>query len=399
MKMRSVFKLFLIAAFVLPDMAKAYVLLPSETDTLSWHQATVLSVFASPHKARYVKVEVASPREKLPIHIWRTEKKAKGLVMLIPGTGANSNSSQAAIVADLLASEGFDTVIVADPFSPDFQRSFSKDRAVGFPHNDSPQTITMLEQSYLEYVKRHGTPAKIHLMGISLGGMYAHRLASMKSKLKFDRFIAINPPVDLGYAIEKIDQSIRVRLDTAQFSLREVVINNLLPVADMTWIRGLKLTEQTILEAKALLSDSEETNMGLIGASFQIDLIAITLGLRKSSAYTENYQKRRLERQLTSMTFTKYMGLASAAIDPKGVQGRRFVDLMNDADLRLAIEAAPNRDKLYMITSNDDFLLQPGDLSDIYGLLGSRLQVLKSGGHCGELWTEGFKAALKTTLK
>lgn len=392
--------LFFVATSVLFTQASAFDLIPSETDSLAWHQSTVLGAFATPSRSNFIELKVPSPRQGrgLPLRIWKSQERPLGLVVLIPGTGANSDSVQAAGLASTLISQNYDVLIVANPFSRDFQRTFSRDFLVGFPQNDSPQVFQMVEESYKAYVKYRGKPKAVFLAGISLGGTYALRFASMPTNFKIEKYIAINPPVTFANAISRIDDSIRASLNDGEVSFLEIVFDNLIPLVDLAWVRKIPLEIANLNLFKVHVSPVEKVNMAIIGASFQNGLKSIAKGLFEADIYGI-HEKRVLERTLSSMTFSRYMGLAGIAIDDDSIRRHSFESLINEGNLDVQISRAPDRRKLYVIHSADDFLLLPGDLKVIESYLGSHLQVLRSGGHCGALWTKAFGRSIIKILR
>jgi pimeloyl-ACP methyl ester carboxylesterase len=383
------------------SLAWSYPILPTEIDTLSWDQSTVLGAFASPSSHQFLAIAMASPRPGVPlsVRLWKAQGGVtpKGLVILIPGTGADADSHQSAGFASTLSDLQYDVMVVTNPFSRAFQKTFSKDQLIGFPQNDSPEFVKMMEAAYKAYLQRRKVPKVVHVAGISLGGTYAVRFAGLKKSFKVDKFIAINPPVSFGRAMDAIDDSIRMSLNKKYFSLGEVLVD-ILPLVDLAWIRQVRLDTENFGLFKARISKNAGMNQSLIGASFQFSLKQITMGMLGTPRFKDLYQRRTIERGLGSMTFARYMGLAGNAIESDYIRHHSFADLIEEGNLTEQFKMAPDIKKVYVIHSEDDFLLAPGDLGVVDAYLGTNLQVLRSGGHCGAIWTKSFEKAVARIL-
>lgn len=367
----------------------------------AWHKATVMGSFALPDKDGFIKdtLKPSNGSGPLPIRYWPTTKSIiKGLLLIVPGTGSNSDSSHAQIMASVANEQGHDAIIVANPFSPDFQKSFSPDYLVGFPQNDTPGFVQMMESAYAKYLTYRKKPRVVNITGFSLGGAYAVRSSSLKFSFKVRNYIAVNPPVDLGFAINAIDDMIRTRLNNNIFSIPQVLRQYILPLANYAYAFNNRLNLNTLRDYLGLTSDNETVNKGIVGASFQLSIGKITRGLFKSEEFKQDHTWRWLIARVPSITFADYMGVAGVAIENEEMRGKSFQELMDEVDLRRQIVHSKKRKNIFIIHSRDDFLLDKGDLKDLHDLIGPRLKVLNSGGHGGAIWTRTFARTFKQLL-
>lgn len=381
---------------LLSPSAHAYTLLPSEMKGWSWFQSTVLAGIGQPTKDLGVDLSLPVPnsRKELPIRFWKSSQPAtKGLFLILPGTGGGASSGISNVLAELVAGLGYDSLILANPFSPEFQKSFSSDGLIGLPQKDAVDAHRMLEAAVELYQRNQGRPRKLFLMGSSLGGLYTILENGQAPSLPFDKLIALNPPVSLGYAMDRLDDMIRLSLRNAD-SVPDLHF-------ELIWayLQAQEGISREGVEAiRMFLPAEEEKGQKVIGESFQQSLKAITKGLFAASPdFFDGDRRRRIEGSLRSVTFEKYIGYAGAALDRRGGTSMNFSALLQGAGLNHALKSARNS-KIHVITSADDFLLRPGDLANLEEALGSRLHVFEAGGHCGNYWTASFKKALAGIL-
>ncbi|MGE3260258.1 MAG: hypothetical protein AB7K68_00620 [Bacteriovoracia bacterium] len=382
---------------VLSPSARAYTLLPSEMKGWSWFQSTVLAGIGQPSKDLGVDLLLPVPnsRKELPIRFWKSaQPNTKGLFLILPGTGGGASSGISNVLAELVASLGYDSLVLANPFSPEFQKSFSADGLVGLPQKDAVDAHRMFEAAVELYRHNRGQPRKLFLMGSSLGGLYAILENGQSPALPFDKLIALNPPVSLNYAMDRLDDMIRLSLRNAD-SVPDLHF-------ELIWayLQAQEGISREGVEAiRMFLPAEEEKGQKVIGESFQQSLKAITRGL--FAAYPDFFsgeRRGRVEASLRSVTFEKYIVYAGAALDGRGRTSTNFSALIQGAGLNRALKNTRNS-KIHVITSVDDFLLRPRDLASLEETLGSRLHVFEAGGHCGNYWTASFKKTLAGILR
>lgn len=367
----------------------------------AWHKATVMGSFALPDRKEFIEdtLDPNTGHEPLPIRYWPTSKATiKGLLLIVPGTGSNADSSHAQIMASVANDQGHDAIIVANPFSPDFQKSFSPDHLVGFPQNDTAGFVEMMESAYAKYLTYKSKPRVVNITGFSLGGAYAVRASALNFSFKVKNYIAVNPPVDLGFAINAIDNMIRTRLNSTIFPIPKVIRHYILPLANYAYAFDNKLNLLTLQNYLGLISNNENINKGIIGASFQLSIGKITRGLFRNQDFKEDHTWNWLISRVPSITFANYMGVAGIAIQNENTSGKTFQELMDEVDLRRQIVNSKRKKNIFIIHSRDDFLLDKGDLKDLDQLIGPRLKVLSSGGHGGAIWTRTFADVFKHLL-
>lgn len=148
------------------------------------------------------EVEVPGTGRKLPWSVWLQEDAAP-VVYLIPGIGAHRSSTLALVIAERLFEAGNTVAAVSSPFHPEFIANALSSSYPGFTPRDSEDVYAALARIDAELRREHNDRiGGAKLIGYSLGGMATLFLADAQARrgpdeLLFERFVAINPPVDL----------------------------------------------------------------------------------------------------------------------------------------------------------------------------------------------------------
>src|ERR1700722_11545063 len=164
-----------------------------------------------PAQGKTRSVLIPTTGKKLDFTFWLQPGRAP-VVYLVPGFGAHRLAGNELGLAELLYKNGFSAVTVSSSFHPDFIEHASTTALPSYPPidvNDVHIALTEIDRR-LEEIYPHRLGAKA-LMGYSMGGFQTLFLAGQSatnnaSLLKFDRYVAIDAPVRLRYAVTNVDQ-------------------------------------------------------------------------------------------------------------------------------------------------------------------------------------------------
>jgi pimeloyl-ACP methyl ester carboxylesterase len=298
------------------------------------------------------------------------------------------------VVAEDLWQLGYDSVVLANPFSPEFQGSFSSDGLIGLPQRDLPDAHRTLAAAFRHYVAEHGKPRRLVLAGISLGALYAALEAAHRQDLRFDQVLALNPPTSLRAGISQLDEMIRISIaesDPLPFNFQ--VIWAYLQAQHGT-------TLENIRGIKMVLPEAEREGRRLIGDSFRQALTAVGRGLLALGGATlSDSVRQRIAAGLPTLTFARLADFSGQALaERREIKGSAEAAL-GQVDLVSVLRRAESPAAITVVTNADDFLLQPGDLPRLEKILGDRLYVFAAGGHCGNFWTPSFRRVLAKILR
>jgi len=191
------------------------------------------------------------------------------VVYLIPGLGAHRLAGNELGLAELIASNGFSVVCISSTFHPEFMEHASTSDLPDYPPNgirDLQVALTEIDR-HLDTTYPHRLGARA-LVGYSMGAFQALFLAATEatnawSFLKFQRYVAIDAPVRLRFAVTNLDLYYKAPLAWPNAEREADIENALLKVAG--------ISKQSPPPRASLPFDAIESKF-LIGLSFRLTL-------------------------------------------------------------------------------------------------------------------------------
>jgi len=162
------------------------------------------------YKGKQGSVRSSTTGKKMKFNYW-FQKHSAPLVFITPGTGGHRVSANALVIAENLYQNGYSVVSTVSTFHPEFMEHASSTPVPSYQPIDCHDMLVHLTEINNSLEKKHpGRFGKRALVGLSLGGYQTLYLAANThrtdaSLLKFDRYLAINPPIDLRYSNKQLD--------------------------------------------------------------------------------------------------------------------------------------------------------------------------------------------------
>ncbi len=378
---------------------------------LSWFNRD----FRGTAEIREVEVYPGSPL--LSYRMWTVADHPEApLVVILPGLGGNNDAMTAAALAQLCHRNGMAAVVVSNTMNWEFLES-----TAGAPPGYTPDDAVKLRDALgavlddIRQQQRHGAwldPERVAIVGYSQGGLNALFLADMEMRdpyLGIDRYLAIDPPVDLMKALAKLDEYYR--------SLDDMGVDKALALVAMNAGNYL-YTSPTPAELHRRGEDGStppaETPGGgneklrvdqvpverqaaqmLIGYSFKRtleDMLVCMHHRHPVNGIATPYRwgdRQALYDELAAWSFQRY---CTEVLLPYYSERRgkpvTLDELNAEAGLRAIEPALRHNPRLRVIHTADDFLLDREDREYLRRVLGDRLTVFEHGGHLGNLYRE-----------
>lgn len=338
-------------------------------------------------KGRVLAVKIPATGRKLKCNYWLQPGNAP-VVYISPGLASHRLSTSTLVVAENLYQHGYSVVTTTSVFHPEFMEQASSAQLPVYPPVDSHDllsALTLIDHELVsKYPERLGKRA---LLGCSMGAFLTLRLAANEahadpSLMRFDRYVAINPPVSLQFGAQCIDRYLD-KPNAWPVAERQERVNNALHKAALA---GLVAPGKQ----SAPMFDESEAKY-LIGLSFRLSLRDIIfssqtrhhMGIVKSPL--SYWQREQAYQEIMNYSFHDYLqNFAMPYYRQRGVtidQLRREGDLKNQ-------ESALRRQsaKIRVLTNDNDFLLRAEDKAWLRSMLPSQyLTVFPSGGHLGNM--------------
>ena len=321
-------------------------------------------------------------KTELTYKLWLQEKKSP-LVIIIPGIGGHYAGVSSAALAELFFGKGFSIMVISDPFCWEFLLSASSKLTPGFTPVDAHDTYNTLEIILKDAGKKFGTnifSEKI-LLGYSLGALNTLFIAdidSKENKINFDKFVALSPPVDLLYGLNKLDEfsdiwkkwpdeKIKKIKNKAVYLLSNPPESgtNSLPVNSEEAKFAIGFAFKTILK-ETILSIHSRKDFGILKIPF------------KPSS------RRKLEKEIEQMSYEDYMNtFLKSSYSELFNNNFSIKELGRQASLPAIENTLLTNPKIRIIHTENDFLLTDYDREWLRNIMGDRLLFFDKGGHLG----------------
>ena len=346
--------------------------------------------------AKQREVSIPSTGRELPYSLWLQPEPAP-LLFLIPGIGSHRNSRTPVALAELAFERGFSVVTVSSPFNPEFLLNALQAPYPGYTPADAEDLYAALSEIRVDLEARWpGRFGGSTLMGYSLGGIATLFVAGQEPPdsdggLHFERFLAINPPVDLRFAARAFD---------TYFD------------APLRWPEEERDRRVRLLAMKTMLVAQNGIENGLpfdrIESEFLVGLagrttVVSTLGAieaRGAPAHVGGNGENRgpLLQQINESSLDRYIEQLVFPYYAERFPGTPLETLAERSGLRTHERLLRHDARVHVVTNADDFILGDANLEWLSAVMDERLTVFPEGGHLGNLHLEPMRQAISTAL-
>ncbi|MEN0059683.1 MAG: hypothetical protein AAGB31_12665 [Bdellovibrio sp.] len=334
------------------------------------------------------------------------KNKKAPLIYIIPGTGASHTSNTSLALAERLYGLGYHVVTVASPLNWTFAVSSSVNALPGHPEQDAQDLYKILVKIHKFLRAEHGLkPVTTSLTGYSLGALeslFVKRIDDSRQQLKLSRVLLINPPVDLIYAVHKLDEMYEFGSNIPAGRKAYIVgrladvgldlLNSLQgPPTPLDLERILKTLGFTNRDLAYLIAGSFRTSLkDTIFASQQVHDLKI---LKRPA--TRFHRNNRYD-EAGAISFADYMNhfVLPNLQKTKGSQ-YQIQDLNEESSLYQFAEMIKTNPQIFLAHAQDDFLLKESDLTWLQDTFGERALIFPYGGHCGNIAFPAFAEYLQ----
>jgi len=353
------------------------------------------------------EVEIEATGKELPYSLWLQEKPAP-LVYIIPGIGSHRSATNAVKLAESAFARGYSAVTISNPFNPEFVEKGLSATYPGYTPSDAEDLYRALGEIHTDLAQAFpGRVTSSSLMGYSLGGIATLFVSQIERKnpdpagLHFERVVAINPAVDLGYAAGRFDGYFDAPLAWPAEQRRNRTTDTVKKAFVISQGTDRKLIEQ--YKTLPFKRDESDFLIGLSSRATTIQAISAagmrggkSLPLIKGSAGGFHGP---FAQEVESNTLKRYMDELAIPYFVERERGNQTADQLF-AKANLYSQEAGLRDdpRIYVFTNKDDFILQESDLPWLEGLFTQRITVFPGGGHLGNMYMPQVQAAFMDAL-
>ena len=353
-----------------------------------------------PLQGREMSVRIPATGKSIRFNCW-IQKRHAPLVYINPGFGGHRIASNQLSLAEALYGNGFSVVTTTSVFHPEFMEHAATTAMPAYPPADCADLLGMFTaiDQLLEkkYSGRLGARA---LVGFSMGGFHTLHLAARENERPadapvFQRYVAINPPVDLHRGINALDSFLDAPLAWPE-NEREARIDN-------TFLKAAYLITHPPAPDTIPPFEAAESKL-LTGLAFRLVLRDMIF----SSQWRHNMGvlKTPLSKWRREPSYQEILGYCfddcfhSFVIPYYQQRGIDQTSFKQHADLRNFAGKLRNHSKVRVITNRNDFIHDEGDLAWMESIFDpAHLHVHPSGGHLGNIADDAMHAALLKALR
>ena len=311
------------------------------------------------------------------------KNKTSPLVIIYPSIGEGVTSHHSIALAKLFYDEGYSAIIQGSHFQWEFVESMPDNYHPGLPKKDS-EYVRLVSQkiiSQLQNKHNYNFSNKI-VIGTSFGAVMSLFVAEKEQQentMNIDRFISINPPVELLYALRKIDKY------TQDWQKNPDELKNKVALVASKIIQMSKMKEHKNLKLDILPFNDEEAKL-ITGFVLHQKLSDLVFTLENAS----KTKKSDIYNLVNNMSYEDYTRKYLVFDWEKD-----FEVLSLETSLYSIKDFLKTSDKYKIFHTLDDYLVTQDQLATLRSLAGNKLILVSNGSHLGFLYRSEFLARLK----
>lgn len=329
----------------------------------------------------------------------RTEK----LLLLLPGIGGSSSGTTQTALAELFHRNGWSVAVLDSTFTWNFYLA-SGGKLPGFLAQDGENlrhAIALVLDDLKGAKLFNPFRSQITLMGYSFGAMHTLKIAELEqhsNRLGIDHYVAINPPVDLRYAMKQADALAGTgrdwNADKAVATVVEIAgkamgaIQNRYPPYDP------EKPEENPFRYDVPLTQEEADYLAALYFKISMRELLLTAHREKGlPALSTQYRwgrRTELYREIDRVCFEEY---AEKFISPE-LAPLTLEEIYAQSNLRAFGDSLATNPKVRVMHNVDDFLLSEEDRRFLDRTFGKRLIWFDCGGHLGNLYVKSVQQTL-----
>jgi hypothetical protein len=343
-------------------------------------------------------------RGNLGLAFYRQDHSAP-LLFILAGVGSNPYFGVGPYLATLFYRAGFHVVIVPSPMNWNFALSASRTGAPGYAPEDARDLYNVMQKTLTVLKDRYGVKSTaIRFLGVSLGaleGAFLSVIDGDEGKIGIANYLLINPPVDLAYAVKKIDEWNRLA-DKFGPKMSYELVSKALAIVDS--FSADRSDDPAVIArlAKKFASFTTEELRYLVAATLQSqlnELVYVTQAIHDQNLLPapKDDMRKRLE-EAKSFTLGDYHWKIAVPLWRKQLGNLRAEpeSFLQRSSLVRIMDRLRGNPKVHILHNLDDILAERKNIEALKGALGDQVTLYPYGGHLGNLWYPENK---KTVLR
>ena len=333
-------------------------------------------------------------RGQVSVALYRQNRPAP-LLFILPGTGSNPYFGVSTYLAHLFYQEGFHIVILPSPMSWNFALSASRSGAPGYAPADASDLYEVMQKSLPVLRSRYNVKITgINFMGVSLGaleGAYLSVIDAEERKIGIEKYLLMNPPLDLSYALKKVDEWHALKDKFGRDKSQSIVAK---AIAIVESFSKEKRDDPAVFNrlAKDFASFTREELQFLIAENLQTllpELAYVTQVIhdQKVRMTAKDQVRKRLQeaKGLTFLDYNEKIALPLWRLQAAEPQAD-LESFIERGSLAAILDRLRGNSKVHIMHNADDFFADKESIEELKEALGDQVRLYPYGGHLGNLW-------------
>lgn len=329
-------------------------------------------------------VNLSPSRDDYKFRYILQKDKNSPVVIIYPSIGEGYTSHHSVVLAKLFYEQGYSAIIMGSHFQWEFVKSMPVGYKPGIPGKDieylqmaSAKIVDFLQSKYECEFKD-----KV-VVGTSFGAMMTLYLAEKESRdkvLEVSKYISINPPVDLIYAMNQFDQnSIEWKQNPDELKDKAALI-----AAKIKRLLDSEELKKLHMEKLPFNEDEAKLITGFVMHQKLSDLIfAMENGF-------DLKDKSKIYKMINKMNYHDYVEKYMIGEEYKNLE-----EISKVANLYLIGKFLKSNDNYKIYHSIDDYLVTSKQLGLLKSYCGENLVLMSNGSHLGFLYRPEFIDTLR----
>lgn len=375
---------------VTDSMRTALFELPGINDSI-WNELSIWNrSFAK--RIRTSSVNVTPGKDNYRFRYIMQKDKNSPVAIIYPSIGEGIMSHHSVVLAKLFYDKGYSVIIQGSHFQWEFIKSMPDEYKPGLPSNDADhlKTVTADIINSLENKYKCEFKDKV-LIGTSFGALTTLFLASKEEKTKenspdeclgISKFISINPPIELLYAMNQMDKN------SEEWSENPDHLKERVALTAAKVIHVSHMQDEKEYKKETLPFSQEEAKLitGFIMHQKLSDLIyTIECGSKTD--------RKELYNSINNMNYQDYAKKYLLKEESMSIK-----DLAYDSSLHSISDYLKNNDNYRIYHTLDDYLTNHKQLRQLKKYTGQKTILVSNGGHLGFLYRQEFIDSLKKDI-
>ena len=364
---------------VVDAMRTALFDLPGINDSI-WNELSLWNRCFS-KKIKTSSVSIDPEREAYKFRYIMQKDKNSPVAIIYPSIGEGIMSYHSVVLAKLFFEEGYSVIIQGSHFHWEFVKSMPKEYKPGIPSQDADylKSVTAKIINTLQTKYDCNFSRKV-LIGTSFGALETLFLADKEAKnntLGIDKFISINPPVELIYAMKQIDKNSEEWNKNTDDNFK-----NKIAVTAAKVMRIYKMKEQNPDAKIDALPFSEAEAKLITGFIMHQKLSDVVFAIEEKSKSQKCSDFYNAINNLNYQNYAEKYLLSDAY--------STIEDLDYDASLHSIADYLKNNNNYKIYHAIDDYLVNHNQLKRLKQYSKDKTLLLSNGSHLGFLYRQEF---------